>query len=260
MPRQIMTSNEFVERLEKLVARKSFYYAKHPYNLCYIHEDGRTSADCWNLIKAVLNGYDVNKTTIGYYQSNLSNTGDVDGIGLLNKCTDVSSDFTKLHIGEPRYLYLKGTKVDHAGAYIGKEVCIDGKLYNVIESTASWGGHILYSWVDPDGTRRRYKGGAKNCKWHKHGLMTPWVKYTGVVQNPIQQTTYTKEEEYNMPTIKKGSKGKAVKIWQIIIGATPDGVFGPITEANTRKFQKSHGLTVDGIVGPKSWKVGLDSV
>ena len=70
----------------------------------------------------------------------------------------------------------------------------------------------------------------------------------------------TETEEYNMPTIKKGSTGKAVKIWQIIIGATADGVFGPITEANTRKLQKANGLTVDGIVGPKTWKVALNSI
>ena len=63
-----------------------------------------------------------------------------------------------------------------------------------------------------------------------------------------------------MPTIKKGSKGKAVKIWQIIIGATPDGDFGSDTYAKTKTFQKNHGLSVDGIVGPKSWKSGLESV
>ena len=82
----------------------------------------------------------------------------------------------------------------------------------------------------------------------------------------IETPTAPTKEEYDMPTIKKGSKGKAVKIWQIIIGATPDGVFGPITEANTRKWQSQHldangnKLVADGIVGPKTWKVGLDSV
>ena len=71
------------------------------------------------------------------------------------------------------------------------------------------------------------------------------------------------EEVYDMPLIKKGSKGKAVKIWQIILGFTGaevDGSFGKKTDAATREWQKNKGLTVDGIVGKNSWKAGLKSV
>ena len=73
-------------------------------------------------------------------------------------------------------------------------------------------------------------------------------------------TTTKNAEDYNMQTIKKGSKGKAVKVWQIIIGATADGNFGSGTESTTKTWQKSHGLTADGIVGAKSWKAGLESL
>lgn len=65
-----------------------------------------------------------------------------------------------------------------------------------------------------------------------------------------------------MQAIRKGSKGKAVKIWQVILGYTGskiDGIFGSGTEADTRIWQKAHGLTADGIVGAKSWKAGLES-
>jgi len=69
------------------------------------------------------------------------------------------------------------------------------------------------------------------------------------------------EENYKMmPTIKKGSKGKAVKIWQIILGITADGVFGPITEQKTKEFQKKNGLVADGIAGPKSWQKGIATI
>lgn len=74
-------------------------------------------------------------------------------------------------------------------------------------------------------------------------------------------TTTTKEtEDYKMNTIKKGSKGNAVKIWQIIIGTTADGNFGSGTESMTKTWQKNHGLTADGIVGKNSWKTGLESL
>lgn len=67
-------------------------------------------------------------------------------------------------------------------------------------------------------------------------------------------------EDYNMKTIKKGSKGNAVKVWQIIIGAAADGIFGSGTESATKTWQKNHGLTQDGVVGKNSWKAGLESL
>lgn len=39
-----------------------------------------------------------------------------------------------------------------------------------------------------------------------------------------------------------------------ITGANVDGVFGPMTEARVRDFQRRHGLVPDGIVGPKTWE------
>ena len=67
-------------------------------------------------------------------------------------------------------------------------------------------------------------------------------------------------EEYNMPLIKKGSRGNAVKIWQIIVGVTADGIFGSATENATKTFQKNKGISQDGIVGKYSWKYGFESV
>lgn len=73
-------------------------------------------------------------------------------------------------------------------------------------------------------------------------------------------TTSTNTEDYNMKTIKKGSKGNAVKVWQIIIGAAADGIFGSGTESMTKTWQGNHGLTADGIVGKMSWKAGLEAL
>ena len=73
--------------------------------------------------------------------------------------------------------------------------------------------------------------------------------------------TVTNEEEIDMPQIKKGSKGKAVKILQIILGnLSVDGSFGPATQTAVLAFQKNHGLEADGIVGPKTWKALINTL
>lgn len=64
----------------------------------------------------------------------------------------------------------------------------------------------------------------------------------------------------SMRTIKKGSTGKAVKVWQIIVGVPMDGIFGDETDAATREFQRKKKLQEDGIVGPETWKAGLQAV
>lgn len=61
----------------------------------------------------------------------------------------------------------------------------------------------------------------------------------------------------SLPTIRKGSGGRAVRLWQTIVGVEVDGIFGQKTEQATISFQNKNGLTVDGIVGQQSWKAGL---
>lgn len=92
-------------------------------------------------------------------------------------------------------------------------------------------------------------------------LITKTKGHTAIVVSGGTPATVTeKVSDTKMPTIKRGSKGKAVKIWQIICGSDPDGSFGPKTEAATKKFQETHKLTKDGVVGPKTWTAGLESV
>ena len=177
MSKVIMTSSQLVERLKSLEDRPNYYRNVYPDNLCYVHSDGRVSADCVNLYKALLNGYDVNNHTVGYYQRDLSNTGDVDGWTLLNKCTEVSTDFSKLSDGRPRLLYMVHGKDWHVGGFIG-EFQKYGHTYNVCECTAAWGGHILFSYVDSKGNRFKSKGGESRSSWTHHGIMSPWVDYS----------------------------------------------------------------------------------
>ena len=54
-------------------------------------------------------------------------------------------------------------------------------------------------------------------------------------------------------TIKRGSRGDDVKTLQRKLNLQPDGIFGVLTDEAVREFQKSKGLTIDGIVGPATW-------
>lgn len=56
-----------------------------------------------------------------------------------------------------------------------------------------------------------------------------------------------------MTTIKLGSRGADVKTLQGKLNLFVDGIFGTLTEEAVREFQKRNGLTVDGVVGSKTW-------
>lgn len=81
-------------------------------------------------------------------------------------------------------------------------------------------------------------------------------------------TSVTKEDkkasDTKMTQIKKGSTGKAVKVWQTILGVSVDGIFGNKTRNATITFQKkafpNSSSEWDGIVGNKTWRAGLESV
>lgn len=55
-----------------------------------------------------------------------------------------------------------------------------------------------------------------------------------------------------MELYKKGSRGAMVRRIQQAVGCYPDGIFGSLTEEAVKTWQREHGLTADGIAGPRT--------
>lgn len=92
---------------------------------------------------------------------------------------------------------------------------------------------------------------------------------SSVVQANVQPSlnTPTVSKSPTLPTqteggtVRRGDKNEYVSKLQSLLnsaGARPplplDGSFGPRTETALRAFQSSHGLSPDGVAGPRTWK------
>ena len=91
------------------------------------------------------------------------------------------------------------------------------------------------------------------------GKWTHWGELAGVDYASISES---KEPGTSQPTVRKGSKGEAVRKLQEILARLgydlgpcgTDGDFGRRTDAAVRQFQRDSGLEADGIAGPLTWK------
>ncbi len=54
-------------------------------------------------------------------------------------------------------------------------------------------------------------------------------------------------------TVRYNDRNEYVRLLQGELGVETDGIFGAETEAAVRQFQRTHGLTVDGVAGIKTW-------
>jgi peptidoglycan hydrolase-like protein with peptidoglycan-binding domain len=54
--------------------------------------------------------------------------------------------------------------------------------------------------------------------------------------------------------LKRGAKGTRVAFVQKVLHLHVDRIFGKQTKRAVKRFQRSHGLTVDGVVGPATWE------
>lgn len=100
--------------------------------------------------------------------------------------------------------------------------------------------------------------------WDHYAILKGMKNEEGDVTMPDTPTIPADEKR---DTIRQGAKGPTVvemqgrlKTHGITVDGEQikvDGVFGPITDAAIREFQRVNGLEIDGVCGPKTWRLLL---
>lgn len=97
----------------------------------------------------------------------------------------------------------------------------------------------------------RYTGTEQAKDTATSGVSTPVSPVKTKKRYPVSTT---------LSIVKYGDIGRAVKVWQTIIGVEADGEFGKNTLAATLQFQRASDLEDDGEVGTYTWGAGLQTL
>lgn len=146
----------------KLRYTKNHKYNERPERTAMINAatEDTFGFDCVCLIKGLLWGWNADKTKIYGGASYASNgVPDLGADTMINVCTGVSTDFSKIEPGEVVW------KSGHIGIYIG-----DGLA---VECTPAWKNQVQITAVANIGQ----KSGYASRSWTKHGKL-PYVDYT----------------------------------------------------------------------------------
>lgn len=129
--------------------------------------------DCVCLIKGVLWGWNGDKSaTYGGAKYKSNNVPDIGADSMIKVCKDVSTDFSKIEVGEA--VWMSG----HIGVYIG-----DGLA---VECTPKWENKVQVTACNCS------KSGYNRRNWTKHGKL-PYVTYVKATSAPAKpaETVYT---------------------------------------------------------------------
>lgn len=203
--------------------------------------------DCVNLIKALLWGWNGDvKASYGGAKYASNGVPDINEGMMIQQCTELSTDFSKIAIGEA--VWMQG----HIGIYVG-----DGL---VVECTPIWKDGVQITACNCN------KAGYNRRDWTKHGKL-PWVTYEAVpVEEPEHWYRIRKSWDdpasqiaanKNLEQIKAGCpEGYSVFDWNgNCVYYNGGGEF--VTEAYplekfVRDIQKACGAAVDGIAGAET--------
>lgn len=122
--------------------------------------------------------------------------------------------------------------------HVGIVEMVNGKTITVIEGNMGSAGVVGRRNIQVDGRYIR-------------GYICPNYKSLATVEKEVCKV--------NVPVLREGSQGGYVKTLQILLNAyygsrlTKDGIFGSATKKAVMGYQTKQKLTVDGIVGEKTW-------
>lgn len=109
-----------------------------------------------------------------------------------------------------------------------------------------WNDNQLSSLADSDDVNavtKKINGGLNGVADRKKR----YEEALAIIQNKAQKTKSNLPGVEELP-IKNGDRGETVKLIQKMINAPDDGVFGPTTLMEVKRFQKKNGLEVTGVV------------
>lgn len=123
-----------------------------------------------------------------------------------------------------------------------------------------WSFYMMWQWTSV-GRLNGYSGnldcdvfyGDKNA-WDAY-VRTAEITTGGVEVEQIYAYTTLAAE---LPILRQGAKGNAVRLIQMITGAAVDGSWGPETEAKVKAWQTRYKLEADGLFDKPDWQVVLD--
>lgn len=157
---QYPKNNTYAAKAQDLVGQKKAFYF-----------------DCVGLIKSVLWGWNGNSSkSLGGATYASNGVPDISADQMISKCTDVSTKFSGIQVGE--LLWCKG----HVGIYIGEGLAV--------ECTPKWKNGVQITAVTNIGSKYGYKGRV----WTKHGKL-PYVSYTKTTGTSTTKTSSSAKVE-----------------------------------------------------------------
>lgn len=240
----MMTNKEFVTKLKDVAtnyktlyvmgcfgapmnaANKKRYCNNHSYNrqpartaMIQAATDDTFGFDCVCLIKGILWGWSGNKSkTYGGAGYAINGVPDINADTMITKCFGVSTDFSKIEIGEA--VWIPG----HIGVYIG-----DGLA---VECTHAWANKVQITACNCS------KTGYNRRNWTKHGKL-PYIKYETVSDAPPVGSNQTVTG-----TASTGTAADEETIWNHLMGKIGNayGVAGLMGNLRAESALKSNNL------------------
>lgn len=154
----------------------------------------------------------------------------------------------------PYSMHNWGVAFDFCRDAKGLEYNNDDRFFDMVGSIGEsiglmWGG----SWKSPvDKPHFQLSTWGKGTQTLRTLYGTP--EHFRSVWGGIKVPTKSSGGAFMLETVKRGSRGTAVKILQYLLGLEADGIFGAKTYQAVIAYQSDKGLGVDGIVGAKTWE------